>query len=81
MHPLQLEEVEEEKRRGEDEEDEKAEKRTPGLGVLGHSLPLNLNTLTDSQSKECSGNAALYNGSATHTQNTYTQQKSQREQE
>ncbi|KAL7890702.1 hypothetical protein AOLI_G00001780 [Acnodon oligacanthus] len=64
-HPLQheeeeREEEEEEKRRDEREEDEKEEKRKLGLGVLGHSLPLNLNTLTDSHTMDCAGNTALY---------------------
>ncbi|XP_017559190.1 potassium voltage-gated channel subfamily H member 7 isoform X3 [Pygocentrus nattereri] len=64
-HPLQHEEEEgeeeeEEKRRDEKEEDEKEEKRKLGLGVLGHSLPLNLSTLTDSHTMDCAGNTAFY---------------------
>ncbi|KAI4880279.1 hypothetical protein NFI96_030718 [Prochilodus magdalenae] len=49
-------EEEEEKRRDEKEEDEKEEKQKLGLGVLGHSLPLNLNTLTE----DCAGNTEFY---------------------
>lgn len=59
--PLQ---VEEEKEKGdEEEEDEQKEKRNSGLGILGHSPPLNLDTLPESHSKDC---AELYKGNTTH---------------
>ncbi|XP_066519815.1 potassium voltage-gated channel subfamily H member 7 [Hoplias malabaricus] len=70
-HPLQHEEEEEEeeeveveeedKRTGKKEEGEKEEKRKLTLGVLGHSFPLDLNTLSDSNTKVCAGNTAFYN--------------------
>lgn len=56
-------EVEEEKR-GEEEADEKEDKKNLGLEMLGHSLPLNLNTLQDSHAKD---SAAFYNGNMTRT--------------
>ncbi|KAK3557006.1 hypothetical protein QTP70_022899 [Hemibagrus guttatus] len=38
---------------GEEEAEAKEEKRNLGLGMLGHSLPLNLNTLQDTHARDC----------------------------
>ncbi|XP_060724867.1 potassium voltage-gated channel subfamily H member 7 isoform X2 [Tachysurus vachellii] len=44
---------EEEKKKSDEEADEKAEERNLGLGMLGHSLPLNLNTLQERHTRDC----------------------------
>lgn len=61
---LQGEEEEEEEKRGEEEADEKEEERNLGLGMLGQSLSLNLDTLPDSHAKDC---AAFYKGNTTQS--------------
>lgn len=48
----------EEEKRGEEE-------RNLGLGMLGQSLPLNLDALPDSHAKDC---AVFYKGNTTHRQ-------------